>query len=397
MYHTDNPDFFNRKRHYTILHTESSLGWGGQEHRIVAEARILRERGHRLLIACDPRGELHHRANREGLPVFPLRFGGRANFNACLSLRRLLQQERVDLLNTHSSLDSWVGFLAWLTLSKKIKLVRTRHLSTHITPNWPTRRLYQAPAAIITTSQGISELVHQRLGVPSERLHAIPTGVDLADFAPRPPDSSLAAHLKLPAGTFVFGTISVLRSWKGHLYLLDALQELRQAGLNAILIIVGDGPYRPVIEEKITELGLGEEVRLVGHQDAVPEWLALMDAFVLASYANEGVPQALLQALALGKPVVATRTGGIPEVIVPEETGLLAPPRDSRALAQAMSRLAQDKTLRETLGRRGPQLVASRYSLEQMADALEALYAGIMAAHPDPVSPALVSNKKGAS
>jgi glycosyltransferase involved in cell wall biosynthesis len=385
------------KRRYTILHTESSLGWGGQEHRILAEARIMRDRGHRLMIACDPRGELFPRANQEGFPVFPLKFGGKGNFTAWLGLRRLLRQERVDLLNTHSSLDSWVGFLVWLTLGNKIKLVRTRHLSTQVTPNWPTRHLYQAPAAIITTSQGISELLHQRLGVPRERLHAIPTGVDLGDFALRPPDPRLAARLHLPAGPFVFGTISVLRSWKGHLYLLEDFKQLREAGLDAILLIVGDGPYRPVIEAKVNELELGELVRLAGHQDAVPEWLALMDAFVLASYANEGVPQALLQALAMGKPTVATRTGGIPEVIVQEETGLLVPPRDSRALAQAMSRLARDAALREILSRRGPQLVASRYSLEQMADALEALYSGIMEKNPDPVAPALVSQKKGAS
>jgi glycosyltransferase involved in cell wall biosynthesis len=83
-------------------------------------------------------------------------------------------------------------------------------------------------------------------------------------------------------------------------------------------------------------------------------------------------------------------------VIVPEETGMLVPPKDSRALAQAMSRLAQDASLREILSRRGPQLVASRYSLEQMADALEALYASIMETNPEPVAPALVSQKKGA-
>jgi glycosyltransferase involved in cell wall biosynthesis len=385
------------ERSYTILHTESSLGWGGQEHRIFAEARIMRDRGHRLLIVCDPIGELYRRATKEGLLVFPMKFGGKANFAAWLGLRRLLLQERVDLLNTHSSLDSWVGFLAWLTLGNKIKLVRTRHLSTEVTPNWPTRRLYQAPVAVITTGRGITELLHQRLGVPRERLHTMPTGVDLKEFSPRTPDPKLAEGLNLPAGAFIFGTISVLRSWKGHLYLLEALKQLREAGLDAILLIVGDGPYRPVIEEKITALGLGEAVRLVGHQDAVPQWLALMDAFVLASYAHEGVPQALLQALAMGRPTVATRVGGIPEVIVPEETGLLSRPRDARSLAQAMSRLVEDASLREILSRRGPQLVASRYSLEQMADALETLYAGIMEPNPDPVSPALVSQKKGAS
>jgi glycosyltransferase involved in cell wall biosynthesis len=216
--------------------------------------------------------------------------------------------------------------------------------------------------------------------VPRERLQAIPTGVSLADFAPRPPDPALAARLHLPPGAFVFGTVSVLRSWKGHVYLLEAFHHLVQEGLDAVLVIVGDGPYRPVIEAKIHTLGLADAVRLVGHQDAVPQWLALMDAFVLASYAHEGVPQALLQALAMGRPVAATAMGGIPEVIIPEETGLLCPPRDSQALARNMARLAGEPLLREKLSREGPRAVACRFSLEQMADALEALYAGIMGA-----------------
>jgi glycosyltransferase involved in cell wall biosynthesis len=287
--------------------------------------------------------------------------------------------------------------LAWLTLADRPRLVRTRHLSTPVAPNWPTRRLYQSPAAVITTSQAISELLHQRLGVPRNRLHAIPTGVPLADYTLRAPDPELAARLRLPAGAFVFGTVSVLRSWKGHLYLLEALSRLLQEGLAAVLIVVGDGPYRPVIEEKIQKMGLTGQVRLVGHQEKVSDWLALMDAFVLASYANEGVPQALLQALAMGKPVAATRIGGIPEVIVSEETGLLAPPRDSRALAQAMSRLMRDESLREQLSRQGPQVVASRYSLDLMADALEGVYAEIMPFSSVPISSPRISRSQGTS
>ncbi len=146
----------------------------------------MRQRGHRLLLACDPRGALYPRAERQGFAVFPLNFGGLRNAGAWLNLRRLLKQERVDLLNTHSSLDSWVGLLAWLTSGEKTTLLRTRHLSTPVAANWPTRRLYLAPAAVITTGQGISELLHQRLGVPRERLHAIPTGVSLAEFSPGP-------------------------------------------------------------------------------------------------------------------------------------------------------------------------------------------------------------------
>lgn len=363
----------------TILHTESSLGWGGQERRILLEAKALRNRGHRLLVACDPRGDLYHRARKGNFPVFPLPFGGLGrNLRAWQALRHLLTRERVDILNTHSSLDSWVGMFAWRSLRRRPVLVRTRHLSTPVRKSWPTRWLYHAPAAIITTGENISQVLHERLRVPKSRLFAIPTGVPLEEFAPRPPDLALWESLNFPPNAFIFGTLSVLRSWKGHLFVLEALKRLLEAGKECFLIIVGEGPYRPVIEERLAALGLSEHVRLVGHQEQVADWLALMDVLVMASYAHEGVPQAVLQAMAMGKPVVASQAGGIPEVITPEANGLLVPAKDPDALARAMHRLLQDKGLREDLGRRGKTLVSERFSLEQMATKVETLYAQLL-------------------
>jgi glycosyltransferase involved in cell wall biosynthesis len=357
---------------YTIMHTEASLGWGGQERRILAEAVAMRERGHRLLLACDPRGELFPRGERAGFRVFPLNFGGWCNLQAGLALRRLVQAERVDILNTHSSLDSWVGMLALTGI--QTMLVRTRHLSTPVKSSWPTRWLYRSPAATITTSQGIKELLQQRLGLPPARVFSIPTGVSLTEFAPRQADPSLRARVRIPENSFVWGMVSVLRSWKGHLYALEALKELVDAGLQTHLVVVGEGPYRSLIEPKIKELGLEEQVRLVGYQEDVAPWLALMEVVVMASYAHEGVPQAALQALALGKPVVGTRVGGIPEVVIPGETGLLVAPKDPQALAQAVRQLWEDKEQREKLGQQGRDLVVQKYSLEQMAAAVEEVY-----------------------
>jgi glycosyltransferase involved in cell wall biosynthesis len=257
---------------------------------------------------------------------------------------------------------------------RKPLLVRTRHLSTPVKGSWPTRWLYQAPRATITTSEGIKELLQQRVGVDPQRIFSIPTGVSLTEFSPRDADPSLRARVRIPENSFVWGMVSVLRSWKGHLYALEALKELVAAGLQTILIVVGEGPYRSLIEPRIKELGLEAQVRLVGYQEEVAPWLALMDVVVMASYAHEGVPQAALQALALGKPVVGTEVGGIPEVVIPGETGLLAPPKDPQALAQALLKLREDPELRQTLGHRGRDLVVQKYSLEQMAAAVEGVY-----------------------
>jgi len=365
-------------RTFTILHTESSLGWGGQERRILAEAAAMQGRGHRVLLACDPRGALYQRAPARGFAPVPLACGGwSGNLRAWWRLRRLLAEEQIDLLNTHSSLDSWLGALAWRSLPNRPCLVRTRHLSTGVKNNLPTRWLYRAPAAIITTGEVTRDLLSQRLGVPENRLFAIPTGVSLAEFAPRDKDPELLAQLQIPAGVFVFGTVAVLRSWKGHLYLLQALAELIRTGEPAYFLVVGEGPYREVIEAKVRDLNLSPWVRFTGYQDDVAPWMALMDAVVLASYAHEGVPQALLQAMAMGQAVVGTTVGGIPEAVIEGETGLLTPPRDGAALARALRLLRDDEAYRRELGRRGRELVASRFSLEQMAAEVEAVYEAV--------------------
>ncbi|MBM4295058.1 MAG: glycosyltransferase family 4 protein [Deltaproteobacteria bacterium] len=361
-------------RPWAILHTESSLGWGGQELRILAEAAAMRSRGHHLMVACDSRSQLYPRVKQAGFEALPLIFGGWRNLGAFLALRRILKARRVDVLNTHSSLDSWVGLLAWRTLRKRPILVRTRHLSTPVRDNWPTRRLYHTPQAIITTGNHIRELLARRLEVPRERIFSIPTGISLEEFTPREPDQELRRQLDIPAAAWIIGCVAVLRSWKGHVYLLETLKELRQEGLPVYLVLVGEGPWRRVIEEKIAELALAPWTRLVGHQEEVAPWLALMDAVVLASYGNEGVPQALLQALAMEKPVVGAAVGGIPEVVIPEKTGLLVSPHDPRALAQALGRFLADPAYGRQLGKEGRQMVKEKFSLEGMARAVEEVY-----------------------
>jgi glycosyltransferase involved in cell wall biosynthesis len=234
--------------------------------------------------------------------------------------------------------------------------------------------LYQAPAAIITTARAINEMLVRQVRVPWKRLFAIPTGISLEAFAPRAADLDLRRRLDIPEKAPIIGTVAVLRSWKGHLYLLEAIQELIQQGCPAFLVLVGDGPSRPVIEKKIAKLGLQKWVRLAGYQDDVAPWLALLDVVVLASYANEGVPQALVQAMAMARPVVGTDTGGIPEVVIPGETGLLVAPRNPSALAKAIRRLLEDPELGRQLGRQARERVTATFSLQQMAAAVEGLY-----------------------
>ena len=293
-------------------------------------------RGHTIILALDPRGQLSQRSRQAGFTVVPIPFGGRYTIAAVLALRRLLRRQSVDILNTHSSLDSWAGLWAVLGRRSRTKLIRTRHLSTLIKSSWPTRHLYQSPDAIITTGQAIKDLIIARAQVSADKIFSIPTGVPLDRFYPRPPGDRTAYLPAWPRDCCLIGSVAILRSWKGHVYLVEALAKVLQAGAKARLVLVGDGPYRVVIAAKVAELNLADTVFFADYQDNIPDWLALLDLVVLASYANEGVPQSLLQAMAMARPVIGTTCGGIPEIIRHGANGLLVSPKDSDSLADAL-------------------------------------------------------------
>jgi glycosyltransferase involved in cell wall biosynthesis len=178
----------------------------------------------------------------------------------------------------------------------------------------------------------------------------------------------------------LLGIVATLRSWKGHEFLLQAMTSLPQ-GLQ--LVIVGDGPMRKVLEEAIDRLGLRARVRMAGDQRDVLPWLQALDLFALPSYANEGVPQALVQAMLCGLPCVTTPVGSIGELARHEVTALVVPPRDAHALAAAIERLAGDPVLRNELGAAARRHCVENFSYERMLDRMEAIYQDVtIAARP---------------
>ena len=362
----------------TILHTESSVGWGGQEIRILTEAVSLRGRGHRILLACHPQSQLARRAEKAGLEVFLLPFRRPIDPWLTWPIYRLAKRERVDLVNTHSSVDSWTASVAaWMA---KIPVVRTRHLSVPVRRNPLSRLVYSHLCdKIVTTGEVIRGLLIRELRLDPAKVVAIPTGVDLDRFDPRKVKGDrVRADLGLKASVPLVGMVAVLRSWKGHRLFLKAVPLIVKKVPQVRVLIVGDGPQWGNIQRWVGEMGLKEVVVLAGHREDIPDVLAALDVVVSASTGAEGVPQTLVQALAMERPVVATDVGGVPEVIRDGETGLLVSSGDHQALASAIVRLLLEKETALLLGRRGRKLVEKEYGLETMMDQLEVLYQGLM-------------------
>ena len=354
-----------------ILHTESSCGWGGQEIRILTEAQGLIARGHQVALACPPQSRIHEEAGRYGVPVLDLPIA-RKNLTGLLAMRRLLQTLQPEVVNTHSSTDSWLVALACIGLKSAPAIVRTRHISSPIPDNFASRWLYARSARhVVTTGEALRCSLMAQFGLDSGQITSIPTGIDTNCFTPGDKGTARKELNLAPAPSYL-GIVATLRSWKGHSYLIDAFASLSLPDWR--LIIVGDGPQKENLAAQVERLGLWQQVILTGQQRNPERWLQALDIFCLPSYANEGVPQAILQAMLSGLPIVTTPVGAILEAVTHGETALVVPPKDTVALAGALSSLMHDPELRARMGAQSRVKALSRFSLDTMLDNMELVF-----------------------
>jgi glycosyltransferase involved in cell wall biosynthesis len=360
-----------------LIHTESSCGWGGQELRVLAEGAGMAARGHEVLIAAPVEAPVYAEARARGLATAALPMV-KKSFAGWAAMRSLLRRQAADIVITHSSTDSWLAALARVGLSGAAPLIRMRHVSAPIAGNIATQWLYgRAAAHVVTTGEALRQQVIREAHLLPERVTSVPTGIDLETF--QPGDRLRArALLDLPQQRFIIGIVATLRSWKGHRFLVDAVAALRDE--QVLLVIVGDGPGRDNLQAQVRELGLQDQVLMTGNRKDVADWMQAFDVFVLPSYANEGVPQALMQAMACALPVISTPVGAIGEIVEDGRTGLMVAPRDVQALAAALTRLRGDAQLRQSLAQAALGRARDRFSLERMLVAMEDIFEGVLTA-----------------
>ena len=354
-----------------ILHLEASPGWGGQEMRIVKESLGLKKRGHEVFLGVIEKGLLIEKAQKNGLEVFPLKLHKKKAFVVLWQIMRLIRKKKIDLVVTHSSVDSWLGGLAARLLKKPI--VRMRHLSTPIRGGMNGFLLYNKLCDfVVTTSLVAAEEVMKKSGRNKESCQEVATGIDpLFAEVDKKQVKKFRASLDLKENDFLIGTACFMRSWKGIDDFLKAALLLKENS-SIKWVIIGGGHMQEYVK-KASLLKLNNVI-FTGHLEKPNFAIAALDLFTLLSTAHEGVSQALLQAALLKKPLIGTPAGGIPEICQDDITGILVPRFSSKKVSEAVLKIQKDKDLAARMGREAHLLVKGSFTLDHMLDKMEKIY-----------------------
>jgi glycosyltransferase involved in cell wall biosynthesis len=378
-----------------IVHVIARLNVGGAALHVLQLAREQEQRGHEVVVVAGTlaAGEesMEYVADELGvhllkLPVLQRELSVRADSLAIRHLRALIRARRPDVLHTHTAKAGATGRIAALLAgdARPRAVVHTYHghvLSGYFSRRWEAvfRRVEAVLAHATGTLIAVSDEVRDDLvgfGVARpERFVVVPYGFDLPEWgaADERARERIRAELGLGDEMFAIGWAGRLTAIKRPLDLVRTLRAVVDTGVDAALVLVGDGELRRECGALARELGVAERTRFAGFQQRVREWYAAVDASLLTS-ANEGTPVVAIESLAAGRPVVATRAGGTGTVVRDGESGFLLEIGDVEGLARRLVELARDPELRRRLGETGAADVRERFATARMADEIDAVY-----------------------
>ncbi|NSW58762.1 MAG: glycosyltransferase [Armatimonadetes bacterium] len=286
-----------------------------------------------------------------------------------------LRAERADLLHTHLEGSKIVGVCAARIAGRTRVICHEANIVDKL-PRWLQAPFVRRADLLIGVSESAIRAAKASYGIPDQRLATIPNALDL-DEIDAVASVSNAAELPIPDDARIVMFVGRLTIAKGLEYLLTAATAVVRHCPTAHFVIVGDGPLRDALEKRACDLGLSSHVCFIGRRQDVLGLLQKCDIYVQPSI-WEGFPNAVLEAMAMGRPVVATDVGGVPELVRNGETGLLVPAADPELLANAINQLLDNEALARSMGAAGRLRVRESFSIEQMALRLECLYRQVM-------------------
>ena len=363
---------------------------GGMKEHVLALARGLAERGHTIQIAAPAASDVAVSANAEGFIVHPVPIAGPLHpFDdprAIAALRRILRDGDFDLVHAHGFKAGFVGRLgAALAGSTPFIVTAHNHVlrrdETSRGAKWRYHAVERALSGLVAHYIAVSESIRAELvedyGLAADRVTTVHNGVAPGPFLAEQDRARCRAALGVPEGAPTFGLAARFSTQKGLRHLIAALHDVRRAAPGALLLLGGSGPQESELREQAAALEVSSAIRWVGHVDDVPAFLGALDVYVSPSV-TEALGLGLIEAALAGVPTVATDVGGVSEVVVAEQTGLLVPPADPPALARAITRLLADRDLARGLAAAARARCLVEFDPERMIDGTLAVYSGVL-------------------
>lgn len=360
------------------LHIDTARTWRGGQNQVLLTVNGLRAIGERAALVAHPDGELRRRA-AEGLELIPLAPRTEIDLKAAWRLARVLERLKPDVIHAHdphgvAMASLALSFAAATSRGRSPALVASRRVDFHLKGNSFSRWKHRQVDCFIAASEAIRRMLIAD-GVSTDRVTTVHEGIDVEHVVAAPPVNVHEAFW-LPHGAPVVGNVAALVPHKGQRHLIEAARLVVRQVPDARFVILGEGELRESLERLVHDYGLEKHVILPGFRADVLGCIKGFDLFVLSSV-TEGLGTSLLDAMACARPIVATRAGGIPEVVEHRLNGLLVEPRQNEALADAIVEMLNDAGLRRQMGEAGFARVSERFTLERMVAATAAVYSRV--------------------
>ncbi|MBI1983796.1 MAG: glycosyltransferase family 4 protein [Acidobacteria bacterium] len=356
---------------FSIVHIDTGRELRGGQRQLLLLADGIRKQGHEQVIVCPEGRALEGRARADGFRVFALPPHDLGHAHGILQLRQLLLSEPWQILHAH---DGRAQTLAWLaSLGLPVRRVASRRVTFLPETRARHRFIYGRTChAVIAISDFIKELLVQS-GVPARKIEVIPDGVETPAELPSAEGRSRARRQwGFGEQEFVVGHVGSFTKEKGQDVALAAFALVQEKLPQARLLLAGDGPLRAALEERARAAPAHASIRLPGHVESLPEFFAALDLYIMPSRA-EGLGSSALLAMAHGLPVVASRAGGLPEIVIDSETGWLVPTDSPQPLAEGIVSAASDGARLRQFAAAGRER-ARQFSSDIMRERTEALY-----------------------
>jgi glycosyltransferase involved in cell wall biosynthesis len=353
-----------------VIHIDTGKVWRGGQQQAVYLFECMLRRGFKTWMICQPGSAMEEYCGKKALPYHSINFAHELDFISGIDTARIARMYGADILQLHSGHSVSWGLWAKL-FNPKLKLVATRRVDFSIRKNLIASLKYKT--SLINRIVCISKKIYDIMildGINPAKLTIINSGIDLTKFDNHKITTNFRAKWGIPENSVLVGTIAAFAGHKDYPNLLDAAAKILNKNKDVRFMFVGEGELLNNMKEYARELKVDEKVIFTGFQNNVGDCLKAFDIFVLASK-KEGLGTSVLDAMASGLPVVATKAGGIPEMIEHTKNGLLVPVHNSDALAQALIELIDDSSLRESLAYNAKKAVSNydiNHTIERYID-----------------------------